>query len=81
MRRSAVTPRPPERPQQAPVVDLMDPVIKAEIARQVALALHPEREERYYATLSVTSDRPSPALKVQPGPRLVRFPRKGDEGT
>jgi hypothetical protein len=58
-----VTPRPPERPQQAPVVDLMgSSVIQAEIARQVALY---RREERY------------PVGKVQTGPRLVVFPGKG----
>jgi integrase len=33
-----VTPQPPERPPQAPV-NLMDPAIQAEIARQVAIAL------------------------------------------
>jgi integrase len=60
------TPRPPERPPQAPAINMMDPAIQAEIARQVALALHQEREERYYA-------------KEQSGPRLVRFPGKGND--
>jgi hypothetical protein len=47
---------------------MMDPVILAEIARQVALILHQEREERHYAS----------AVKEQSsGPRLVVFPRKG----
>jgi hypothetical protein len=35
----------------------------AEVARQVALALHQEREERYYHS----------AAKEQSGPRLVMF--------
>ncbi len=67
-----VTPRPPERPPQAPV-NMMDPAIQAaiqaEAARQVALALHQEREERYYASQT----------KQSIGPRLVVFPRKGHE--
>jgi integrase len=63
-----VTPRTPERPPQAPPVNMMDPAILAEIDRRVALALHQEREERYYAS----------AVKEQGfGPRLVRFPGKG----
>ena len=62
------TPLPPQRPPQAPV-NSMDPAIQAEIARQVALALHQEREERYYAS----------ATKQSMGPRLVVFPGKGHE--
>jgi hypothetical protein len=59
----------PERPPQAAPVNMMDPAILAEIARQVALALHQEREERYYAS----------AVKEEPtkGPRLIRFPGAG----
>jgi hypothetical protein len=38
-------------------------------ARQVALALHREREERYYAS----------AVKEQSGPRLVLFPGTGHQ--
>jgi hypothetical protein len=64
-----VTPRPPERPPQPAPVNMMDPAIQAEIARQVALALHQEREERYYAS----------AAKEEPpkGGRLIRFPGAG----
>jgi hypothetical protein len=40
----------------------------AEVARQVALALHREREERYYAS----------APKERSGPKLVMFPGKGN---
>jgi integrase len=65
------TPRPPEPPPQAPVTLLDHPAIQAEIARQVALAVHKEREERYYA--STLDNQP------RPGPRLVTFPGKGNE--
>jgi len=55
-----------ERPPQAPPINMMDPVIQAEIARQVALTPKQEREPRYYPT----------AVKEEPGkgPRLIRFP-------
>jgi hypothetical protein len=66
-----VTPRPPERPPQAPPINMMDPTIQAEIdrqvARQVALALHQEREERNYVS----------AVKEQSGPRLITFSTQG----
>jgi hypothetical protein len=54
-----VTSRPPERPPQAPSINMMDPAIQAEIARQVALALGRERSE--------TSERVK-------GARLITFP-------
>jgi integrase len=53
-------PRPPERPPQARV-DLMQPAIQAEIARQVALALQREREQH----------------QPSKGARLIRFPGAG----
>jgi hypothetical protein len=64
-----VTPRPPERPAQAPPINMMDTAILAEIDRQVALALHQEREERYYAS----------TVKEEPtkGALLIRFPGAG----
>jgi hypothetical protein len=40
----------------------------AEVARQVALAPHQERKERYYAS----------AAREQSGPRLAMFPGKGN---
>ena len=61
----------PEEPTPAPAavsLDLMNPAIQAEIARQVAIALQQEREQRYY---------PSP-VKELAGPRLVTFPAKGN---
>jgi hypothetical protein len=64
------TPRPPERPSQAlPVVNMMDPAIQAEIARQVALALHREHQ----------GERFSSAVEEEPakGARLIRFPGAG----
>jgi hypothetical protein len=64
-----VTPRPPERPQQAPPINMMDPAIQAEIERQVALAIHREREDRCYAS----------AAEIQSKPRLIVFPGKGNE--
>jgi hypothetical protein len=57
-------------PPQAPAINMMDPAIQAEIARQVALALQQGREDRYYAS----------AVKKQTrGPRLVMFPGKGHD--
>ncbi len=65
-------PRSSERPPQAPAINMMDPAILAEIDRQVerqlALALHKEREERHFA---------SAVTKQSCGPRLVMFPGKG----
>ena len=67
---TAATPDEPAPPPQAALsLDLMQPAIQAEIARQVALALHQEREERYYVS----------ATKQSIGPRLVVFPGKGHE--
>jgi integrase len=61
------TPRPPERPPQAPPINMMDPAIQAEIERQVALALHQERQEHNYVS----------AVKEQSGPRLITFSAQG----
>ena len=69
-----VTPRPPEPPPQAPAINMMDPAIQAaiqaETARQVALLLHQEREERYYVSATAPTQPPK-------GPRLIRFPGAG----
>lgn len=43
-----VTPRPPER---AATSAANEPAIQAEITRQVALALHQERKDRYYGSV------------------------------
>jgi integrase len=55
----------PRLPQAAPV-NVMDPAVQAEIARQVALLLQ-EREERNYVS----------AVKEQSGPRLITFSTQG----
>jgi integrase len=59
------TQRPPDRPGKASGVDLMDPAIQAEIARQVALALQRKREHHNGA---------APVEAPANGPQLVRFP-------
>lgn len=48
-------------------IDLMNPTIQAEIARQVALAMQREREQVHV---------PAPS---QPGPQLLQFPRNGNK--
>jgi len=63
-----VTPQPPERPPRASV-DLMNPAIQAEIARQVALALQREREQHASAV--------DPVQAPAKGARLIRFPGAG----
>jgi hypothetical protein len=57
------TPRPQERPPQSLVVDLMNPVIQAAIARQVAL----QRER----------DAVDPVPATAKGARLISFPGGG----
>lgn len=58
------TPRPPDRPGKTIGVDLMDPAIQAEIARQVALALQREREA-------------NPVASDQSKGRVITFPGAG----
>ena len=43
-------------------MNMMDPAIQAEIARQVFLALHQEREERYYA--SAVKEKPAKGARL-----------------